>query len=110
MITLKPYQETKVDELIKAVSDFINLEASNKICVFQSPTGSGKTVMMAKFIEAIIKEIPEIDLCFLWVSIGKGELHKQSKRSLDSIFDGFPNCVLVEDEFLGSRNIIEQNK
>ena len=48
MITLKPYQETKVDELIKAVSDFINLEASNKICVFQSPTGSGKTVMMAK--------------------------------------------------------------
>lgn len=71
MITLKPYQETKFDELIKAVSDFINLEASNKICVFQSPTGSGKTVMMAKFIEAIIKEIPEIDLCFLWVSIGK---------------------------------------
>ncbi|HMU99321.1 MAG TPA: DEAD/DEAH box helicase family protein [Chitinophagales bacterium] len=110
MISLKPYQETKVAELVKAVSDLIYLEAINKICVFQSPTGSGKTVMMAKFIEEIIKELSDTDFCFLWVSIGKGELHKQSKRSLDSIFDGFPYCVLVEDEFLGSRNIIEQNE
>ncbi len=66
--------------------------------------------MMAKFIEEIIKERSDIDLYFLWVSIGKGELHKQSKKSLESIFDGFPSCVLVEDEFLGTRNIIEQNE
>ena len=110
MISLKPYQETKVDELVRVVSDLVILEAQNKICVFQSPTGSGKTVMMAKFIEEIIKELPDFDFCFLWVSIGKGELHKQSKKKLDSIFDGFPSCVLVEDEFLGSRNIIEQNE
>jgi len=110
MIILKAYQETKVDELIKTVSKLINLDANNKVCVFQSPTGSGKTLMMAKFIEDIIKELPDIDLCFLWVSIGKGELHRQSKKSLDYIFDGFPNCTLVEEEFIGSRNIIEQNE
>jgi site-specific DNA-methyltransferase (adenine-specific) len=50
MISLKPYQETKVDELIKAVSDLIILEAQNKICVFQSPTGSGTTGLASYLI------------------------------------------------------------
>lgn len=49
------------------------------MCVFQAPTGSGKTLMVARFIEEIIKELPEDDLCFVWVSIGKGDLHLQSK-------------------------------
>lgn len=109
-INLKEYQENAVNELIKSVSDLLEKDAANKVCVFQSPTGSGKTVMVAKFIEGIIKELPDEDLCFLWISIGKGELHKQSKRSLEKIFDGFPRCVLVEDEFSGSRTIINQNE
>jgi len=46
----------------------------------------------------------------LWVSIGKGELHKQSKKSLDRIFDGFPSVNLLEQEFFGSRTYIEQNE
>lgn len=29
--------------------------------------------MVAKFRDKIIKELPETDLCFLWVSIGKGD-------------------------------------
>ena len=79
----KEYQVKAIGQLVKSVSELLAKDASNKVCVFQSPTGSGKTVMVAKFIEEIIKELPEIDLCFLWVSIGKGDLHKQSKKSLD---------------------------
>ncbi|MES2804059.1 MAG: DEAD/DEAH box helicase family protein [Bacteroidota bacterium] len=110
MISLKEYQDIAVNELVKSVSDLLLKDASNKVCVFQSPTGSGKTVMVAKFIEEIIKELPESDFCFLWVSIGKGDLHKQSKKSLDRIFAGFPDVNLLEDEFFGSRNYIEQNE
>jgi len=110
MIALKEFQKNKIDDLVKAVSDLLHLEGENRVCVFQSPTGSGKTVMVAKFIEQIIKDLPEEDMSFLWVSIGKGDLHKQSKKSLESIFGGFPSCVLVENEFLGSRNIIERNE
>lgn len=106
----KVYQVTAIGQLVKAVSELLAKDASNKVCVFQSPTGSGKTVMIAKFIEEIIKELPETDLCFLWVSIGKGDLHKQSKKSLERIFDGFPNVNLLEEEFFGSRNYIEQNE
>ena len=106
----KEYQVNAIGQLVKSVSELLAKDASNKVCVFQSPTGSGKTVMVAKFIEEIIKELPETDLCFLWVSIGKGDLHKQSKKSLERIFDGFPNVNLLEAEFFGSRNYIEQNE
>jgi len=106
----KEYQVNAIGQLVKSVCELLAKDASNKVCVFQSPTGSGKTVMVAKFIEEIIKELPETDLCFLWVSIGKGDLHKQSKKSLERIFDGFPNVNLLEEEFFGSRNYIEQNE
>lgn len=106
----KDYQITAIEQLITGITQLLAKDARDKVCVFQSPTGSGKTVMVAKFIEGIIKELPETNLCFIWVSIGKGELHKQSKRSLETIFDGFPSCVLVEDEFFGSRKTIEQNE
>lgn len=106
----KEYQLTAIEQLVKSVSELLAKEASNKVCVFQSPTGSGKTIMVAKFIEEIIKDLPETDLCFLWVSIGKGDLHKQSKKSLERIFDGFPSVNLLEEEFFGSRKYIEQNE
>ena len=106
----KEYQVNAIGQLVKSVSELLVKDASNKVCVFQSPTGSGKTIMVAKFIEEIIKELPETDLCFLWVSIGKGDLHKQSKKSLERIFDGFPNVNLLEEEFFGKRNYIEQNE
>lgn len=60
----KEYQVNAIGQLVKSVSELLAKDASNKICVFQSPTGSGKTVMVAKFIEEIIKELPETDLCF----------------------------------------------
>lgn len=110
MIEYKDFQKNKVDELIEKVCKLLANEEQNKICVFQSPTGSGKTVMMARFIELLIKELPETDFCFVWVSIGKGELHIQSKNSLSKIFNGFPDCVLVENEFFGSRSEIRQNE
>jgi len=106
----KEYQVNAIGQLVKSVSELLVKDTNNKVCVFQSPTGSGKTVMVAKFIEEIIKDLSETDLCFLWVSIGKGDLHKQSKKSLERIFDGFPNVNLLEEEFFGSRNYIEQNE
>ena len=77
---------------------------------FSAPTGSGKTLMTAKFIEEIIKELPNDDLCFVWVSIGKGDLHLQSKHSLEQVFSGSPRVSLVEEEFTGGRERIVRNE
>ena len=110
VIDLKEYQIKKVDELVKAFTNLLSLDANNKLCVFQSPTGSGKTVMVAKFIETLKNELIEEDFCFLWISIGKGELHKQSKKSLQRIFGEDPKVSLLESEYFGSRTFIERNE
>ena len=109
-INLKQYQETAVGELIATIKTLLTKEGEKKVCVFQAPTGSGKTLMTAKFIEEIIRELPETDLCFAWVSIGKGELHLQSKRSLEKVFGGAPRVSLVEEEFTGGRERIVRNE
>src|SRR3989344_2606063 len=109
-INLKQYQETAVGELIATIKTLLTKEGEKKVCVFQAPTGSGKTLMTAKFIEEIIRELQETDLCFAWVSIGKGELHLQSKRSLEKVFGGAPRVSLVEEEFTGGRERIVRNE
>ena len=91
-IELKTYQETAVGELVATVKTLLKKEGQKKVCVFQAPTGSGKTIMTAKFIEEIIKELIDEDLCFVWVSIGKGDLHLQSKRSLEEVLVARREC------------------
>jgi type III restriction enzyme len=108
---LKTYQVNTVDKLVSSVSDLLGkADISNKLVVFQSPTGSGKTYMIAKFIEEIIEDFPEYDMCFLWLSIGKGELHKQSKKAVKNIFGVHPICSLLEEDFHGGRTYINRNE
>jgi len=109
-IKLRPYQEKAVSELITYLKTLLGKEGQKKVCIFQAPTGSGKTFMIAKLIEDIIKELPDEDMCFVWVSIGKGELHLQSKHSLEKVFGGAPRVSLVEEEFAGGREIIVRNE
>lgn len=108
MKLLKGYQEIAVDKLISRTKDFLN-EKGNETIVFQSPTGSGKTFMATKYISELVKEIDD-DLCFVWVSIGKGELHKQSMKSVMREIDASIQCSLLEDDFFGSRSVINQNE
>jgi len=109
-INLKKYQTTALNDLVFHTGHFLDREGKGETIVFQAPTGSGKTFVMAKFIERIIKERPKDNLCFIWLSIGKGELHKQSRNALASIFDGAPKVALVEEEFGGGRKIIAKNE
>ena len=104
------YQQTAVDELSKKVTKLLNSIHSQTTLVFQAPTGSGKTIMTAKLIEAILEDNQDDKICFLWVSIGKGELHKQSKKKLSKVFDGFPPVTLVEEKYFGSKDYIPQNE
>lgn len=107
---LKRYQENAVEEMVLKTKLLLAKNIDKKTIVFQAPTGSGKTFMMSQYIERIIKEKPDEDMCFLWVSIGKGGLHKQSYASLKNIFAGFPRCYLLEEEFSGSRQTIDKNE
>lgn len=107
---LKIFQQRALDELLDHSKKLINNNQKDSICVFQSPTGSGKTVVSAFFILELIKEINNDNLCFLWVTIGKGDLHIQSKKSLEKIFNGYPNITLAEDIVLGNNSAIQNNE
>src|SRR3989339_413150 len=56
MIDLKKYQQLAVDELLKTTEKLLERDGPGEVCIFQAPTGSGKTVMMAKFIEELARE------------------------------------------------------
>lgn len=107
---LKHYQEKAVEKLTNYAKELLDSKKAKKTIVFQSPTGSGKTFMMSAFIEELIKEREDLDLCFLWISIGSGKLHEQSYRSLKREFGYFPIVHLLEEEFFGHKEAIEKNE
>lgn len=106
---LKNFQALAVSKLVDTCSSLLDQVGRQKVCVLCAPTGSGKTVMAAKFIESLILR-REDEVCFLWVSIGKGELHLQSRNSLRRIFDGHPKVSLLEQDFLSGKSEISRNE
>lgn len=110
MKSLKKYQEKAVEKLINRTKELFDEKKEKATIVFQSPTGSGKTFMISKYIEELIKEYPKEEICFLWISIGAGKLHEQSYFSLKRTFGGFPSVYLLENEFHGGRSHIERNE
>jgi type III restriction enzyme len=110
VINLKDYQEQAIDQLVVEAIHLLKNSAKKKLLVFQAPTGSGKTVMTAMFIKELIAKRPDEKICFLWVSIGKGNLHKQSKKALERYFQGSLPVHLLEDEYGGSKAEIARNE
>ncbi|MDP2666911.1 MAG: DEAD/DEAH box helicase family protein [Candidatus Diapherotrites archaeon] len=109
MITLKDYQEKAVKKLFAEVSDLLNYTES-KICVFDAPTGSGKTIMMAEFLKrlAVSKEKKK-DLAFIWISVN--QLHNQSKDKLERYFEDTrilkcSDFEDLEDRMIGRNEIL----
>lgn len=108
-IFLKHFQEKAVNQLVESAKAFLTADETGQKIVFQSPTGSGKTIMMANAIVQLIEECKtniNTDVAFLWLSIGKGELHLQSMTTLKKVFDVFPTVSLIDSEFAGSREWI----
>ena len=108
---LKKFQQKAVDNILTYASGILNGNEITTI-ILQSPTGSGKTFMMSQVINELVTDqrFDPVDMCFLWVSIGKGALHEQSYKSLKQIFNGYPDCHLIENEFTGGRAKINRNE
>lgn len=108
MKRLKDYQRIAINQLLQFTKIYLTTP-KNETIVFQAPTGSGKTITIARYIQDIAEDSDE-DLCFLWISIGKGDLHRQSQKSVKREIGEAIECSLLEDEFFGSRDIINRNE
>ena len=97
MFALKPFQENTIAKL---KDQFLNLWKSphdNIPLVFKSPTGSGKTIMMAQFLRDLVG-VPRFygnDVGFIWLTFNE-ESYIQSKNKLFSYYGGASELDLLD--------------
>jgi len=90
MITLKTYQTEAIDGLVKDTYSLLKKPGAQHKMIFKAPTGSGKTVTMAAFLNRLSEELPEkFDLpkrqiAYIWIA--PNQLHYQSYLALKSYF------------------------
>lgn len=84
MIELKDYQEKAILKLKEQMNELLNRE-SRETLVFKSPTGSGKTLMVAEFIKRLVDRRDDgKQIAFIWTA--PRQLHYQSKEKLDKYY------------------------
>jgi len=82
---LKEYQINTINDLLIKSKRLLSYQDSKKL-ILKSPTGSGKTIVMAEFLKQLTedKEITS-PLSFIWTA--PRQLHEQSKDKLDHHYD-----------------------
>lgn len=76
-IELKKFQDKCVDYLFEKTTS----SSSFPQILVESPTGSGKTIILIAYIEKYLSYFP--DTIFCWFTPGKGELEEQSKEKME---------------------------
>lgn len=109
MVDLKDYQEKYCKELNEKVNKLLKYE-EDKVCVFEAPTGSGKTIMVAEFLRRLVLNRDDgKKLAFIWISVR--QLHTQSREKLEKYFadnrvlkcSGFED---LDDKRIGENEIL----
>jgi type III restriction enzyme len=97
MFALKPFQETAISQL---KNEFLSLWKEpnfNMPLVLKSPTGSGKTIMLAQFLRDIVSD-PRFegnDTAFVWFSFSE-DSYQQSKKKLFEYYGGASELDLID--------------
>lgn len=90
MITLKTYQQEAVEGLVKDTFKLLKAPGARQKMVFKAPTGAGKTVTMAAYLNRLCEElpdkldIPQRQVAFIWIA--PNQLHLQSFNALKNYF------------------------
>ena len=83
-IEFKTYQDNAVAKLKREVNELLDAEG-DKVVIFKSPTGSGKTLMIAEFLMRLIdSRIDGKKFSFIWIAVNK--LHDQSYEKLKKYY------------------------
>jgi len=82
---LKIYQQNAIDELLEKAKRLLGYPGSKKL-VFKSPTGSGKTIMMAEFLKQLVDD-NEVRQPFSFIWTAPRQLHIQSREKLEKYFE-----------------------
>ncbi len=109
MFALKPFQETAISQFKDQFLSLWKLPNQNIPLVLKSPTGSGKTIMLAQFLRDIVSD-PRFagnDVAFVWFSFSE-DSYEQSKKKLFDYYGGASELDLIDLNDL-SREKLHQN-
>ena len=82
---LKNFQEKAIIQLLIRSRELLS-KTKNKTLIFKSPTGSGKTLMVAEYLKRFIKEkVSTIPVTFIWTT-PRRTLTYQSRLKLENHF------------------------
>jgi len=95
-IILKPFQEEAVRQLRKQFLELWKTTNRRLPLIFKSPTGSGKTVIVAQFLKDMSTD-PQfnVDKSYLWFSFSE-ESYIQSKNKLFNYYGGANELNLLD--------------
>ena len=92
------FQEKAIDELLRYTIN--NIDESHIDITFSSPVGSGKTLMLGKYMNSLVSRLKTLgiddNISFFWISPGKGKLDEQSMKKISSISSEI-KCLLLKD-------------
>jgi type III restriction enzyme len=97
MFILKPFQEIAISQLKDQFLSLWKESNFNIPLVFKSPTGSGKTIMLAQFLRDIVSD-PRFegnDTAFVWFSFSE-DSYQQSKKKLFEYYGGASELDLID--------------
>ena len=95
-IILKPFQVRAVANLKETFLTLWRMPNLGNSIVFQSPTGSGKTVMMAEFLRDMTADprFTNSDVAYIWIT-NSDDLAMQSKNKLWNYYGGAGEITLL---------------
>jgi type III restriction enzyme len=102
MIVLKTYQSEAVDGLIKDTYKLLKMPGARHKMVFKAPTGAGKTVTMAAYLNILCEELQDkLDLAqrqvaFIWIA--PNQLHLQSFNAIKNYFSELRSIKPIQFE------------
>jgi len=94
------FQTKAIDKLVSTFTKLWGKTESQRLLAFKSPTGSGKTFMVANFVHSL-NGMPtwDYDKAFIWITFSE-DLAMQSKDKFQEYFDmNLENGLLTVNDF-----------
>lgn len=99
---LKNYQSTNSQKIKNGFNEIFEFNSTNDSAeriLFVAPTGSGKTIIVSDAIKQFNNEnIEKYDYTFVWISIGSGNLHIQSKEKVQKYISNELDTKIIDSE------------
>lgn len=93
------YQAKAIEKIAGALVALASADQSkDRLVVLKAPTGSGKTLMVASALADAYDNPAGRPFIVLWLTPGKGDLHKQSAKALEYLLTGRSLQVLLLDD------------